>query len=246
MPMFRIICVVLAGASLVALGCGGGKKDTAKILSNDEFRKLECVSENVPPPGMELAKRTDDDAESDETERPPTRPQLIAPGAQLTIFVEEDPSLNRQYIVPYRGWIEFPPLGRIQVVGLSGPELAAKIKEGLERDYFRRATVEVLIEYNVEKGTGVIYVLGRVGRAGPIAIPTDGSFTLTKAILAAGGGDTFANLEKVQIIRYCQDGSKYKTFVNVGRIMQRGEFEDDVALRDGDWVLVPEKLINLW
>ncbi|MCS7049327.1 MAG: polysaccharide biosynthesis/export family protein [Verrucomicrobiae bacterium] len=242
--MPRIIFALLAAA--VAVGCGGGKKDTAKILTNEEFRKLECPSENIPPPGMEMAKATEEEEAQKEGEEPEQKPQLIAPGAQLTIFVEEDPSLNRQYIVPYRGWIEFPPLGRIQVVGLSGTELAAKIKAGLERDYFRRATVEVMIEYNVDKGSGIIYVLGQVGRAGPIAIPTDGSFTLTKAILAAGGGSTFANLEKVQIIRYCQDGSKYKTFVNVGRIMERGEFEDDVALRDGDWVLVPEKLINLW
>ena len=226
-----------------------------QVLSNEEFRKLDCASAAVAPAGMETkAAATDTNQAATATgtnatataSQPAKKAPLIGPGAQLTIYVTEDSSLNKQYIVPPGGVVDFPPLGRLTVSGLTSDELAAKIKAGLEKDYFRVATVDVTVETQSTLTPGVIYVLGRVNRAGPIALPADGSFTLTKAILASGGGDVFANLGKVQIIRYCQDGKKYKTFVNVQRIMDKGEFEDDVALRDGDWVLVPEKIVNLW
>ena len=87
-------------------------------------------------------------------------------------------------------------------------------------------------------------MLGAVNRPGPLLLPKDERFTVTKAIIAAGGLSMFGNGAKVQLIRYDEAGKKYKTFINVDRIMKRGEFEKDVPLQNGDWIIVAEKLVN--
>jgi polysaccharide biosynthesis/export protein len=181
------------------------------------------------------------------------KPRVIVPGIAISVTVDEDHSLNRSYSVPISGAIDYPPLGRIMVEGLTTDEVAQKIREGLEKDYFQKATVTVAIESTlVGSGSassvggvgGVIYVIGNVNRPGPLLLPKDEQFTITKAIIAAGNLATFGNGAKVQLIRYDRAGKKYITYVNVDRIMKRGEFEKDIQVQDGDWIIVPEKLIN--
>jgi protein involved in polysaccharide export with SLBB domain len=69
-------------------------------------------------------------------------------------------------------------------------------------------------------------------------------FTLTKVILAAGGIATFGDGSKVRVLRYDANGKKFETRVNVDRIMKNGDFEKDIVIQNGDWIIVPEKWIN--
>ena len=180
-------------------------------------------------------------------------PRLIAPDMVLTVAVAEDPShWNRQYRVSPDGSTEILGVRRIKVAGLTPEELAQKIKQSLERDYLQKATVTVTIETVASGaaptssgiGGGVVYVLGNVGRPGPLMLPKEEVFTLTKVIIAAGGIGMFGNGAKVRVLRYDADGKKYETFVNVDRIMKRGEFEKDIPIQNGDWIIVTEKWIN--
>jgi protein involved in polysaccharide export with SLBB domain len=176
------------------------------------------------------------------------KPRVIVPGVSISVTVDQDHSLDHVYAVPISGAIDFVPLGRVQVEGLTADEVAQKIKEGLEKDYFQKATVTVAIESALATGGGgaggVIYVIGNVNRPGPLLLPKDEHFTVTKAIIAAGNFATFANGGKVQLIRYGKTGKKFVTYIDVDRIMKRGEFEKDIQVQDGDWIIVPEKLIN--
>jgi polysaccharide biosynthesis/export protein len=176
------------------------------------------------------------------------KPRVIVPGITISVAVDEDRSLNRTYLVPVSGAIDYPPLGRMVVEGLTTDEVAQKIKQGLEKDYFQKATVIVAFESALATGGGaaggVVYVIGNVNRPGPLLLPKDERFTVAKAIIAAGNFATFANGAKVQLIRYDKAGKKYVTYIDVDRIMKRGEFEKDVQIQDGDWIIVPEKLIN--
>jgi len=174
-----------------------------------------------------------------------SKPRVIVPGVTISVTVDEDRSLNRAYLVPTSGAIDYPPLGRIVVEGLTPDEVAQKIRESLEKDYFQKATVTVAVEaVPLGAGGGVIYVIGNVNRPGPLLLPKDERFTVTKAIIAAGNFATFANGGKVQLIRYNEAGRKSITYVDVDRIMKRGEFEKDISVQNGDWIIVPEKLIN--
>jgi len=84
----------------------------------------------------------------------------------------------------------------------------------------------------------VIYMVGNVNRPGPLVLPKEEQFTITKAISAAGGLSASANAEKVQLVRYDSAGKKHVTYLNVDRIMQRVESED-VPVQSGDWIVVP-------
>jgi protein involved in polysaccharide export with SLBB domain len=217
------------------------------VLSNAEFiKKFSAPAAPEPTPATTNAPVVDANA-----------PRLIAPGMVLTILVAEDQNLNRQCAVPPTGVVEIPALGRVKVTGLTAEELAKMVKVPLERDYLQKATVTVTTEGLTSTGPsqptgggpapvggGVVYVLGNVGRPGPLMLPREEVFTLTKVIIAAGGIGTFGNGSKVRVLRYDSSGKKFETFVNVERIMKRGEFEKDVPIVNGDWIIVPEKWIN--
>src|SRR5438876_781556 len=111
--------------ALCALGCS---KYGAIHKSPEQFMKL-CEGATMPA-------TNDVDAAS-------LKPHLIAPGMQIVINVAEDASLKRAYIVPPGCTLDFAAVGRIAVCGLTPDELAAKIREPLERDYFQKATVTV-------------------------------------------------------------------------------------------------------
>lgn len=235
MPMQRWLIL----SCLVALVAGCKSGSGTKMLSNQEF-----VRQFSAPPVAAVTTNT----AGQET----TAPKLIAPGMMVQVMVAEDASLNRQYMVPVSGVVEILGLGRSTVTGLTVTELAQKIKQALEKDFLQKASVTVTIEAVPTAGGpspsgiggGVVYVLGNIGRPGPLQLPRDQVFTLTKVIIAAGGISTFGNGASVRILRYDSSGKKFETRVNVDRIMKRGEFEKDIAIQDGDWIIVPEKWIN--
>jgi protein involved in polysaccharide export with SLBB domain len=165
------------------------------------------------------------------------KPLVIVPGAVISITVEEDRSLNRAYTVPGSGVVNYPPVGRIAVEGRSPKEIAEQIKKSLEKEYFPRATVTVTIESAPDGGAGVIYVIGNVNRPGPVVLPKEGKLSMTRAISSAGDLTAAAAGEKVQIVRYDDAGKKHVTYVNATRIMKG--IESDIALQNGDWIIVP-------
>ncbi len=165
------------------------------------------------------------------------KPHAIVPGMVISITVNEDRSLNRAYTVPSSGVVNYPPLGRIIVDGRTPKEVAEQIRKALEKDYFPKATVTVTIESAPGGGAGVIYVIGNVNRPGPVVLPKEDKFTITRAINAAGDLSTAANGEKVQLVRYDAAGKKQVTYVNVERIMKGGE--SDIPVQNGDWIVVP-------
>ena len=223
---------------LILAGLMTGCSEYAAIRkTNKDFMKL-C--ESVAP--------TEGGSETNGVDGAKLKPRLVAPGMQVVVTVAEDSSLNRGYLVSPSCTVDFAGAGRIEVCGLTPDELAMKIREPLERDYFQRATVTVSIESAGATGPGgaggVIYLIGDIGRPGPMLLPRDQAFTLTKAIIAAGGFSTFAKGNSVRVLRYCEDGKKYETYVDVDRIMKNGEFERDITLRPNDWVIVGRKIVS--
>jgi protein involved in polysaccharide export with SLBB domain len=175
--------------------------------------------------------------------------RLIAPGMLIHVSVDQDHSLDKDYTVPANGTVEFQAAGRMNCLGLTTDELAQKIRAILERDYFQTATVEVSIEAMPGSssnggGGGVVYVIGNVNRPGPLLLPKDEAFTVTKVIIAAGNFAAFANGSKVRLIRYDENGHKYECAVDVAGIMKAGDFDKDVPVQNGDWIIVPEKMFS--
>jgi protein involved in polysaccharide export with SLBB domain len=163
----------------------------------------------------------------------------IVPGITISITVQEDRTLNRAYVVPANGTIDFPPLGRIALENLTTDEAAQKIRDGLEKHYSRKVTVAVAIESALPGGGGVVYVMGNVSRPGPVVLPRGERYTVIQAIGAVGDFTASANGGKVQLVRYDPMGKKHVVYVNVDQITRGAEL--DVEVRDGDWIFVPGK-----
>jgi len=182
-----------------------------------------------------------------------TSPVTIAKGDKLTIKVLEQGDLNGAYSVSSDGTLEFPLItDRIKADGLTYDELAAQIKKKLEESYFYKATVNVSLfkgeEFGAESANqagGVVYIYGMVGSPGAIRFPDDEILTVRKAIIRSGGFQNFANKRKVKLVRKSQVTGKSQIIIlNMVDIIDKGKIEKDVALRDGDMIVVPEQFFN--
>lgn len=90
---------------------------------------------------------------------------------------------------------------------------------------------------------GKIYLLGEVNAPGMVTIPLDRETTLARTLLSVGGLTKFANPARVRVQRTGPDGKRQSMEVDVERILKKGDFDQDVPLRNEDVVIVPERLI---
>jgi polysaccharide biosynthesis/export protein len=104
---------------------------------------------------------------------------------------------------------------------------------------------DILFIPSAEQATrGQVYLLGEVNKQGSVTLPISQDVTLAKMILGVGGFTKFANDSKVKILRKAPDGSRQTLYVDVGRILKLGEFQDDVPLEDGDVIIVGERMLS--
>jgi len=96
------------------------------------------------------------------------------------------------------------------------------------------------------KSRGRVYLVGAVRAPGPQEIPSDEVFTVSKAVLRAGGFTDFADKHHVKITRKgSTPGAADQSFaVNVGDILEKGKIDFDMTLEAGDLVFIPERLVR--
>ena len=92
-----------------------------------------------------------------------------------------------------------------------------------------------------EKSRGRVYVYGAVKGQGPQEIPPDETYTVSKAIIRAGGFGDFADKRKVKLTR--KNGED--VMVDLKRIIEQGHTEEDVVVKPDDQIYVPQRLINM-
>ncbi len=161
---------------------------------------------------------------------------------------QEDPreSLDpKALIIADSGEVEIPYIGRVAAEGKTCKQLAGEIKAALEKEYYYKATVILAVDF-MAKSRGKVYVVGPVRMPGPQEIPSDEVFTLSKAILRAGGFTDFADKRKVKITRNrgTTPADKQSFVVDVSEVLDKGRTERDITLEVGDLIVVPERLIR--
>ncbi len=139
------------------------------------------------------------------------------------------------------GELEVPYVGLVPAAGKSCKELAFSVKAALEREYYYHATVIIALDHVSEKSRGRIYVYGSVKGQGPQEIPPDESYTVSKAVIRAGGFGDFANKRKVKLTR--KGGKDF--VIDLKRVIEEGHTEEDVVLQPDDQIYVPQRLINM-
>lgn len=189
----------------------------------------------VDPPTTSTVMRTNSMNVLDEKKK-------LGPNDYVSFRVVEDRDNESQHLrVNDSGELEVPYVGLVQAAGKSCKELAYTVKAALEREYYYHATVIIAVDHISEKSRGRVYVYGSVKGQGPQEIPADESYTVSKAIIRAGGFGDFANKRKVKLTR--KGGQDY--IVDLKRVIEEGHTEEDVVLQPDDQIYVPQRLINM-
>jgi len=169
------------------------------------------------------------------------RPLRIADRLSMRVVEDDKPSVP--LYVTDSGEAEVPLVGRVQAKGRTCKQLAYAIKGLLEKEYYYKATVIVGLDEAGQKSPGRVYITGQVHSQGVQDIPPDETFTLSRAILRAGGFADFADKKKVKVVRKKGAGSETKV-VNLDLVINKGRLDLDLVLQPDDTIVVPERMIN--
>ena len=169
----------------------------------------------------------------------------LAIGDQLSFRIVEDEDDPKILTVTDSGDIQVPYIGSFPAAGKTCKELALALKPELEKEYYRQATVIIVVD-SKPRSRGKIYLVGAIHAPGPQDISSDEELTVSRAILRAGSFTDFADEKNVRITRGSGTGPDgKKTFtVNVARIFEKGDTEGDLPLEPGDLIFVPERMIR--
>src|SRR6476619_2513955 len=188
----------------------------------------------VEPPTTSTVMRTNSMTVLDDKKR-------LGSNDYVSFRVVEDRDNESQHLrVNDNGELEVPYIGLVPASGRTCKELAYSIKGLLEREYYYHATVILAVDKVSEKSRGKVYVYGAVKGQGPQEIPSDETYTVSKAIIRAGGFGDFADKRKVKVTR--KDGQDM--VVDLKRVIEQGHTEDDIVLRPDDQIYVPQRLVN--
>jgi len=183
-------------------------------------------------------------AEAPATVRVLDNQQKLGPGDRVTYRVLEDQDEPKSLVVTDSGHLDVPYYGLVPAAGKSSRELATEIKAMLEVQLYREATVILAIEIaDRTRVAGKVFVTGQVRNPGGYEIPAGENFTISKAILSAGGFSDFSDKRGVKLVRSGPDG-KQLFVVNVQDIWKKGELEKDLEVKPDDLIVVPARLLN--
>lgn len=157
---------------------------------------------------------------------------LLRQGDSVMISVWREDALQKQVIVLPDGSITFPLVGRIEVAGLSTPEVERRITTKL-KEFIPEPVVTVVIA-GIEGNRA--YVMGKVNSPGSLII--NGPLTVLQAISVMGGFDKFADESGIKVIR--AKGDHQEVFpVHYKDIISGRDMSSNIQLKAGDTIVVP-------
>ena len=217
--MFRFLSTSSHGAVALLLFFAGGCRSSQPELATPE------------PAPTQLEHRV---------ERP-----IIRPGIRINVVVEVARSIENRadnVRVNVEGNVPLPLVGEVHVAGLTLREAERVLAEAYST-YYRNPTVRVDFGAESNDATspwGYVTVLGEVRNPGRVNLPPTLDLTLTRAIQLAGGLGRSARVRSVRITRWTEAGTRETLRVNLRRLGTDGARHEDIVLRNGDVVFVPE------
>lgn len=95
-------------------------------------------------------------------------------------------------------------------------------------------------------GDKSILVLGEVSRPGPVRFASGEPCTVMYLLFKIGGLPRFAKANAIKIVRRDSEGNETEIVADGQRLMKYGRPEDDIALENGDTVVVPYRGFSLF
>lgn len=196
---------------------------------------------DLPPPRLPTATQSS------------SQPTFLL-GDSLELWVEEDASFNGIFEVREGGYVLIPKIGRVAVLNLNREAAEKRIRETLQSQQLKQATVFVEHRPNPAKILGQVapsvprisvFLTGAVSRPGQHVVPlaADGHVLgVFETLLMAGGMAKFGDESRVKIMRLAEDGRRQPMVVDVRQI--RDGLAPDVPVGDGDIIQVSEKVFG--
>ena len=154
-------------------------------------------------------------------------------GDALMVSVWRDEALRMEVRVLPDGSITFPLAGRVEVVGLSTPEVEARVAEKLKK-YIPVPVVTVAI---TATDGNQVYVLGKVVRPGAVIL-TSPKTTVLQMLSQVGGLDRFADGNSIRVLRSTSVSNQILP-VRYDDLIKGNQLDTNVVLMPGDTILVP-------
>jgi polysaccharide biosynthesis/export protein len=130
------------------------------------------------------------------------------------------------------GKFSFPLIGILMAGGKTHEELRVEMETKL-----RKFVAEPVVTVTVTEVKGnVAYVIGQVVKPG--AIVMNPAINVLQALSIAGGGNPYAKLDSIIVIRNSTAGQRIMNF-RYGQVSSGKNLEQNVQLESGDVVVVP-------
>lgn len=172
-----------------------------------------------------------------------TTPYRLGPGDTIQIDIFDIPEFsgqNGQYTVLVDGTLNLPWIGKVDVWDLTLDQTAnaiARAYTGFINDPL--VTVSLLAPRPLRFG-----IVGQINRPGVYTIEAASAdsqrYTVTQAIQTAGGITQVANVRNIEVRRPMPNGREEVLQVDLWDFLQGGDLSQDVVLRDGDTISVPQ------
>ncbi len=156
----------------------------------------------------------------------------IGPEDVLFISVWKEEELQREVLVRPDGGITFPLAGDVLVAGKTPANVEQELAT-LVRQYIPDAVVSV----SVTTVSGyTIFVNGKVKKPGKFVLGR--YMDVVQALTLAGGLDTFADQNRIKVIRR-QNGKQVVHDFNYSEFKKGRNLDQNIILKSGDTIVVP-------
>ena len=161
---------------------------------------------------------------------------VIGPGDTVQVFVWRNPELSVTVPVRPDGKISTPLVEDVVAVGKTSSQLAREMEKVLA-EYIRTPQVNIIVT-NPVSTFSQIKVIGEV--TNPQPVPYREGLTVLDVVLAAGGLTEFAAGNRAKIIRKNEAGKDTEIKVRLESLVRKGKISENVEVRPGDVLIVPE------
>lgn len=160
---------------------------------------------------------------------------MIGPGDTLHVFVFQNDELSVTVPVRPDGKISTPLVEDMVAVGKTPSQLARDIEKSLA-EYVKSPKVNVVV-MGAMSVFSQVKVIGQVLH--PQALPYREGMTVLDAVLAVGGLGPFAAGNRAHLVR-SENGRQTEIKVKLDALVNSGDMKQNVPLRPGDVLVVPE------
>lgn len=168
---------------------------------------------------------------------------VLGSGDQLRVDIFNVPELSNGYRVLVDGTLSIPLVGVVNVEGMTLEEVTDLLTQRYSTILTRPPQITITLQ--APRPVRVV-VAGEVRRPGAYTVQFEGGGsgsinwpTLTQLIRQSGGITEQADIRSIELVRPHRSGEVMVFDVNLWDLIQAGDLDQDVRLRDGDRIVVP-------